>query len=423
MVLWFKKTVVLSCAVALLVGTSVSQGWSYPLDQVTKPRAECKSVNWSTLNDDCKMNLPIIAQANYANYAKDWNTQVIYSDIWGGSYNDGWDLNNGGAPSTDIATAEGTPVTAIWEGKVIFAGELAGYGNSVTVEHDLWNGKKIWSSYSHLSKILIQKGDTVKEKQLIGEVGKSGFTIWPFGYHLDFAITTTKQKNYPYAYSDCKSGYMSAVQNGVCRDLLAKNTIDPILFIELNWNLDKSMEIARAAVAKKEAIIWSALLASTNSTKPSEPTKEVKEINKDLTTKQDIPVEVKQNPQPLIYVATAQKNADRIINQKIFEIDESPYVIKIVDLQRDEKESIAYEGKAYITIAVSKDGKPYEGYLNKELSFVSKNKIVWIGGGLIDYVEWGEKTVILYGDKVGDDVITVKLGNETIGIHQTSVKS
>ena len=137
MVLWFKKTVVLSCAVALLVGTSVSQGWSYPLDQVTKPRAECKSVNWSTLNDDCKMNLPIIAQANYANYAKDWNTQVIYSDIWGGSYNDGWDLNNGGAPSTDIATAEGTPVTAIWEGKVIFAGELAGYGNSVTVEHDL----------------------------------------------------------------------------------------------------------------------------------------------------------------------------------------------------------------------------------------------------------------------------------------------
>ena len=222
MVLWFKKTVVLSCAVALLVGTSVSQGWSYPLDQVTKPRAECKSVNWSTLNDDCKMNLPIIAQANYANYAKDWNTQVIYSDIWGGSYNDGWDLNNGGAPSTDIATAEGTPVTAIWEGKVIFAGELAGYGNSVTVEHDLWNGKKIWSSYSHLSKILIQKGDTVKEKQLIGEVGKSGFTIWPFGYHLDFAITTTKQKNYPYAYSDCKSGYMSAVQNGVCRDLLAK---------------------------------------------------------------------------------------------------------------------------------------------------------------------------------------------------------
>ena len=125
----------------------------------------------------------------------------------------------------------------------------------------------------------------------------------------------------------------------------------------------------------------------------------------------------------MIYVATAQKNADRIINQKIFEIEESPYVIKIVDLQRDEKESIAYEGKAYITIAVSKDGKPYEGYLNKELSFVSKNKIVWIGGGLIDYVEWGEKTVILYGDKVGDDVITVKLGNETIGIHQTSVKS
>jgi len=45
-------------------------------------------------------------------------------------------------------------------------------------------------------------------------------------------------------------------------------------------------------------------------------------------------------------------------------------------MKRDDNESIAYKGKAYVTIVIKKDGKPYDGYLAQELSLSSKYKIV-----------------------------------------------
>lgn len=38
----------------------------------------------------------------------------------------------------------------------------------------------------------------------IGEVGRSGFTIGPYGYHLDFQITTSESPSHPYGFHDCK---------------------------------------------------------------------------------------------------------------------------------------------------------------------------------------------------------------------------
>ncbi|HMY81133.1 MAG TPA: M23 family metallopeptidase [Candidatus Absconditabacterales bacterium] len=371
----------------LIIGYQSSHAWSYPLKQVTIPTTECKSLHWSELDDSCKMKLPSIDDADYASYIGNWTVQAIFSDVWGGSYNDGWAYEKGGAPSTDIATSEGTPVYAIGGGKVIFAGELKGYGKSVTIEHDLGKGKKIRSSYSHLSVISVKKGEVVKEGVQIGEVGKTGFTIGPFGNHLDFALTTTKQQSYPYAYRDCKAGYMKAVQEGVCRDLMLKHTIDPILFLELDGNLDKSIKLASARIKASQA--KTALLAKEN---------------KDG-----------------LYKKTLDTAKLAIINQKIYEIKKDNLTIEIVDMQRNESESIGYKGKAYVTVVVKKNGKPYDGYLDKTIAFISKNKTVGIGGGSIDYVKNGEKTVILYGDKKGDDTISVKIGDELVGIHHTKV--
>lgn len=382
-----KNLLLLGRSIALLGCASIVVWRTYPLQEVSKPLAECKSQHRSKLDESCKMNLPLIKKADYQSYLSNQKVQVIYSDIWWWSYDNGRDREGGGAPSTDIATSEWTPVYAIAWGKVIFAGEEKWYGKSITIEHTLEDGKKIRSSYSHLNTIWVKKGEIVKEWAQIGEVGKTGFTIGQYGNHLDFALTTTKQKSYPYAYRDCPQGYMKAVQEWVCRDLLIKNTVDPILFLELWWDLTKTIKL------------WKASITTTKATK-----KLLARSNTDTMPKKALDI---------AKIAT--------INQKIYQIKKDSLTIDIVDMKREDNESIAYKGKAYVTIVIKKNGKPYDGYLTQELSLSSKHKIVWIGWWVIDYVKGWEKTVILYWDKKWDDVISIKLGDEIVGVHYTKV--
>lgn len=82
----------------------------------------------------------------------------------------------------------GTPVYAIANGTVIAAGwTTGGAGNSIKLGHDIdQDGKSdYYSSYSHLSKILVQKGDSVGGSQKIGEVGSTGNSSGP---HLHFVM-------------------------------------------------------------------------------------------------------------------------------------------------------------------------------------------------------------------------------------------
>jgi hypothetical protein len=342
------------------------------------------------------MDLPRIKNADYPSYMKNWIVQAIFSDLWGGSYKLGRDVLFGGAPSVDIASAQWTPVNAAGDGKVIFAWELKGYGNSITIEHTIKGDKKkwikerkIWTSYSHLDKIFVKKWDYVKELKIIWEIGKTGFTIGMFGNHLDFAITTTKQKYYPYSYNDCKAWYMSAVQDGSCRDLMQKNTIDPIAFIEMGGNLDKSIKLAKAVVDQSK--LEKKILAENKSDQKS----------------------------------TASKALDTaklaVINEKIYSVRKDNLTIEIVDLKSEKNEALPYKGKAYVTVVIKdKNGKPYNGFLKKELTFTSKSNAVTIDWGKIDYIK-GERTVILRGTKQGDDTISVMLWWELIGIHNTKV--
>lgn len=393
MLFWSRTIKLLTVLVLLTVCRECSFGVSYarqyPLKQVSKPKDECKSVERSELDDSCKMPLPRILNGDYNLYKENRVTRAVYSDVWGWTYQNGRDTDTWWAPSTDISTALWTPVYAIGKGKVIWAWELRGYGYSITIEHDLWWGKKIRSSYSHLSKIHVDLLDKVEEWDLIGEVGKSGFTMWKYGNHLDFAITTTKQKYYPYSYGDCKAGYMKAVEQWSCRDLMAKNTVDPLLFLELWGKLDTSVKLAKATVEssklKKQVII------------PNNP-------------------KVKSNAVKALDTAKLA-----LINEKIYKVKKDNLTIEIVDLERKNDEALSYKWKAYVTVVVTKDGKPYDGYLGKEIAFISKNKAVGIGWWTINYVKWGEKTVILYGDQKGDDEISVKIGDEIIWIHHTKV--
>jgi murein DD-endopeptidase MepM/ murein hydrolase activator NlpD len=93
----------------------------------------------------------------------------------------------------------GTPVKAIANGRVIYAGasrlkfpngEPAGGGFIVKIRHKV-NGEWITSAYMHLRKgsLEVKKGDRVKEGQVIALSGNSGESTGP---HLHFEIQRGK---------------------------------------------------------------------------------------------------------------------------------------------------------------------------------------------------------------------------------------
>lgn len=82
---------------------------------------------------------------------------------------------------TDYAAPVGTPVQAVANGTVIFAGRKSGAGNLVHLRHS--NGME--SMYMHLSRILVRRGQRVEQGRTIGLVGATGLATGP---HLDFRI-------------------------------------------------------------------------------------------------------------------------------------------------------------------------------------------------------------------------------------------
>jgi murein DD-endopeptidase MepM/ murein hydrolase activator NlpD len=83
----------------------------------------------------------------------------------------------------DYAAPTGTPVWAVAEGQVIFAGWQGGFGRLVKIRHH--NGYV--SYYGHLSRYGagLRVGQRVRQKQVIGYVGSSGLATGP---HLDFRV-------------------------------------------------------------------------------------------------------------------------------------------------------------------------------------------------------------------------------------------
>jgi septal ring factor EnvC (AmiA/AmiB activator) len=68
-----------------------------------------------------------------------------------------------------IRAAVGTPVSAVYEGKVVYAADLKGYGKLVVISH----GGGYHTLYGNLSKIFLENGAIIKEGEAIGEIGES----------------------------------------------------------------------------------------------------------------------------------------------------------------------------------------------------------------------------------------------------------
>ena len=81
----------------------------------------------------------------------------------------------------DIDGTTGEPVVAAQAGRVVFAGEMSGYGTMVVIEHD--GGMQ--TLYAHLSATAVARGDEVGRGGLVGLVGCTGHC---FGDHLHFEV-------------------------------------------------------------------------------------------------------------------------------------------------------------------------------------------------------------------------------------------
>lgn len=99
-----------------------------------------------------------------------------------GSYTDPLTGRQEQSYGIDIAADYGTPVRAVFEGQVVMADYISGYGQTVAVEHGPFT-----TVYGHLSGLRVQKGQRVTTGDVLGLVGNSGLTDGN-SYMLTFEI-------------------------------------------------------------------------------------------------------------------------------------------------------------------------------------------------------------------------------------------
>ena len=81
----------------------------------------------------------------------------------------------------DVGANFGTPIFAPADGVVTYAGNKAGFGLFVQIDH----GYGIETIYAHSQKILTRNGQRIKRGDLIAKVGSSGYSTGP---HLHYEV-------------------------------------------------------------------------------------------------------------------------------------------------------------------------------------------------------------------------------------------
>ncbi|MFY9326576.1 MAG: M23 family metallopeptidase [Georgfuchsia sp.] len=81
----------------------------------------------------------------------------------------------------DLSVTRHYPVEAANIGTVAFAGDLGIYGNAVILDH----GLGLFTLYGHLSSIAVKVGDSVAQRQILGNTGETGAAG---GDHLHYGV-------------------------------------------------------------------------------------------------------------------------------------------------------------------------------------------------------------------------------------------
>lgn len=107
-----------------------------------------------------------------------------YSDVYVSSrFKIRWGKQHNGIDTCRWSGTEGADVVSVKDGTIEVAnwGWGGGYGNYVVVNH----GDGVLTYYAHLSNITVSVGQKVKQGQVIGQAGNTGYS---FGAHLHFGL-------------------------------------------------------------------------------------------------------------------------------------------------------------------------------------------------------------------------------------------
>ncbi|MFJ8630833.1 M23 family metallopeptidase [Streptomyces sp. NPDC093568] len=85
----------------------------------------------------------------------------------------------------DFGGPQGALVSVARSGRVEFAGVTPAYGNRVVIYHGTIAGKRLETTYSHLSAIRVVQGQSVSVGSPVGRVGSTGLSTGP---HLHFEV-------------------------------------------------------------------------------------------------------------------------------------------------------------------------------------------------------------------------------------------
>ncbi len=126
---------------------------------------------------------------------------ITKNKFWISSYfgprkkpNGSWGFHHG----IDMASVKGTEIKAAADGTVLEARLATGYGKTILLKHS----DKLRTRYAHLDKILVQKGQKIKQREIIGHVGETGLIrkTSEDGSHLHFEVYEQGHKVNPLAF-------------------------------------------------------------------------------------------------------------------------------------------------------------------------------------------------------------------------------
>ncbi len=93
-------------------------------------------------------------------------------------------------PGVDIAAPANTPILAAGKGRVIRAGWVSGYGQTVEIDH----GFGYTTLYGHASKLLVRSGQQVDRGDVIAQVGRTGTAT---STHLHYEVRLNGRQQNP----------------------------------------------------------------------------------------------------------------------------------------------------------------------------------------------------------------------------------
>lgn len=172
------------------------------------------------------------------------NTKITYSVPYMGNYMfDGLE-NAGSHAAIDIKIPTGTPIFAIANGTVIKASnQSSGFGHHIVVRHnnvpsanDPNNLVVLYSSYSHLSDVLVSPGQIVTKGEQIALSGSTGTATTP---HLHFQIDTDDapwHPFWPFDWNDQQAAggidFFTAINTGLGREKALSTTVNPMKYVQ-----------------------------------------------------------------------------------------------------------------------------------------------------------------------------------------------